>query len=163
MIARTIDESCETVSAQFTKCRVDREPSRTSRPLWVPIEFVAGGILEHEVRVENRQAASMRLAMPDCDKAAVLWHVQPFVAICRPPVGEIEPGGEFVEARACARKQPEGAVNVHPGSVAMREWDECREWIKDTQIEVAGIEGNNYRPAAGCESGLECLWFEPTV
>ena len=148
VIDPTIDEGRQAVAPQLTKRRVDRKPAGASRPLRVPVDLVPRRIFGHEVRIANRQAAQMGLAMPHGDEAAVLRHVQPLVAIRRPAVGQVDPRGERVEPRAGAGEQSERAIDVHPGAVAMRQRHQRRERIEDAEIQVARVERDDRRAAA---------------
>ena len=147
MIDRTIDERRSGRHAP-THAAPRRPGTRVQRRDHSGFQSISSRAASSATKYESRivKPAQMGLAVPDGDEAAVLRHVQPLVAVRRPAVGQIMPVGQRVEPRAGAGEQPEGAIDVHPGSVSMGERNQRRERIEHAEIEIARVERDNRGP-----------------
>src|SRR6185295_14510793 len=107
LIAIALDHRGQAVAAQLAQGGIYRKSPGAARPLWSPIDLVARGLFTDEIGVVNRKGPAVGLWIPDGGEAAILRHVQPFVAVGRPTVGEIHSLDQRVAALGSAGEQAE--------------------------------------------------------
>ena len=76
---------------------------------------------------------------------AVVGHVEGLVRVGGPGVGAGDALGQVAVRRRGGREQPEGAVDVHPGAVPVRDLDRLGERVVAAGVHVAGLEADHGR------------------
>ena len=73
------------------------------------------------------------------DVAGVVGDVEPLVPVDRPRVGLVEAGCERPCRWACCGPDPEGAVDMSPGAMAVRQLARVREVIAGAGVHVTRL------------------------
>jgi hypothetical protein len=90
--------------------------------------------------------------------------IEPFVTVVGPRVRQLHAPQEMAILAARGRPQTERPIDMHPGAMAARDWDQIGEGIERTDVEVAGLQHDNggLSPAT-LRRALERARFELTL
>ncbi len=131
-----LDDRAMAVATVRAERRPDREGPRTARHLRAAVAPVrlrlvdvgqVGGAGAAEHRREQRLVADER-------EPVLVRNVEPLMAVGDDRVGSVDTVHQVLRPRRQRREQPEGAVDVEPGAVALREVGHLLE-----RVEVAGV------------------------
>ena len=147
-VAAAIDQRCHAVAAELAQRGVGGEAAPAARPLRIPVALLAHLVVGGDVAGRVRHRIAVRLRIGDEGEAAVVGHVEPFVAVGGPRVGQLDAGQQVAVARAGVGPQAEGAVDVHPGAMAVRQRDQCGEVVVGADVQVAGLQQHDGRRIA---------------
>ena len=115
MIAAALDELGDAAASQRAERGVGREAARAARELRSPVHLVPkAALVVNQILGARPRGCSVRRRVTAEGDAGVVGHVEPFVGVDRPRIGEPRTGYEVTQAGARGRPQPEGAVQMHP-------------------------------------------------
>jgi hypothetical protein len=161
MRAATLDQLGNSRPAELAQGGIGRNPSTAPRPLGVPVRLVPRTRLFRHVASQVGERCAMRLFIRNEGIPAVEGRIEPFVAVRRPGIGKLGAAQVMPMLRARGYPQAESAIDMHPGSVPMSEWDELAEEIEGADVKIAGLQQHDGGASAiGFESARKNRGFE---